>query len=465
MKTNKSFAVLFLAAAALACVSCGKIDDLDQRLTVLEGKVAELERLCNQFNGNIATLSAAVTVLEGKDYVTGVTEIKEEGAVVGYEINFSKSGPCRIYHGKDGYTPVMGIAAGEDGLYYWTLDGEFILDEDGNAIKAGAEDGITPEFKIEEGFWFVRYGAGEWIKYGQATGDKGDSMFQSATLDEQSFTLVLADGSSVTIPIGLSLSIDIDTSTSITVSPGISLSLYYTIASSTGKADIAVIPTSGIKAKVIETGLSGAIQMVLSEDMDFEYDKVTVIVTNGFLTVVKIITFEEGGVIVLTDDSTGLVTCKGGIVTVGIVSNVDCYVSIDSEDGRPDWIRQVSTRALSYQSLDFSVEANEGDKRTAVITVWSPAIDSSVEFTVVQYGKTASFAVTSSGSSAKVPDISGSGLNGLVDWEDGTEEWNPSVSRSYGSSVSRTAEYFVEGATGFSFDNLTGLAALDVSEF
>ena len=65
-----------------------------------------------------------------------------------------------IYNGKDGTdgvdgnTPVIGVKKDGDGIYYWTLDGEFII-VDGQKIKAqgtdGSDgaDGVTPKSKFE----------------------------------------------------------------------------------------------------------------------------------------------------------------------------------------------------------------------------------------------------------------------------------------------------------------------------
>ena len=80
--------------------------------------------------------------------------------MVGYTIKFAKSNPIVIYNGKDGAdgnTPVIGVKKDTDGIYYWTLDGEFIV-ADGQKIKAqgtdgnnGADgsDGVTPNSKFE----------------------------------------------------------------------------------------------------------------------------------------------------------------------------------------------------------------------------------------------------------------------------------------------------------------------------
>ncbi len=145
----------------------------------LEGRVTKLEELCKQMNTNISSLQTIVTALQSNDYVTGVTPAVQNGKEIGYTITFSKSSPITIYHGKDGQngtdgtdgkdgaTPAIGVKQDADGIYYWTLNGNWLTDENGDKIKAegtdgknGADgsdgtdgtngkDGITPKFKIE----------------------------------------------------------------------------------------------------------------------------------------------------------------------------------------------------------------------------------------------------------------------------------------------------------------------------
>ena len=159
----------------------------------------QLQKLCNQMNTNIASLQTIVGALQNNDYIQSITPLMENGKEVGYTITFTKSGAVIIYHGKDGangndgqngtngvdgkdgHTPQIGVKQDTDGIYYWTVDGEWLLDDNGNKIKAvgtdgkdgqdGANgndgqngtngtDGITPKLKIENGYWYVSYDDG-----------------------------------------------------------------------------------------------------------------------------------------------------------------------------------------------------------------------------------------------------------------------------------------------------------------
>lgn len=237
MKKLLTFAALL---AVIAFTSC-KYDDDDIWNSVhgLEDRVAKLEELCKQMNTNISSLQTIVTALQSNDYVTGVTPIIQDGKEIGYTITFSKSNPITIYHGKDGQdgedgtngkdgtTPTIGVKQDADGVYYWTLDGDWLTDEHGDKIKAegtdgkdGADgsdgedgtDGVTPKLEIREGYWFISYDNGtNWTQLGKATGEDGkdgedgvggDSMFSGVdyktSTDYVIFTL--ADGTQIKLP-------------------------------------------------------------------------------------------------------------------------------------------------------------------------------------------------------------------------------------------------------------------------
>lgn len=565
----------------MVCAACVNLDDIEGRVSKLENKVAELDRLCGQLNSSIGALDGIAGVLEGAEVITGISEIKENGEVVGYAITFSKSGVKNIYNGKngkdgkdgkdgddgdpgnpgnpgspgspgepgvtpefkivDGYwyirygegewtkygqaigpqgepgppgepAPIIGIVPGEGGAYYWTLGGEIMLDNAGQPFAAGGQNGITPELKIEDGYWWVKYGSGDWTKYGKATGndgdpgdpgapgkngtvwklgdngnwwadngdgfedtgisykgekgDTGDSMFTSVISDGSSLTLELAAGGTIVVPIAGELSISFATSTSVSATPGSTINISYTITSATGSADIDALPTSGLKAKVTENGLKGTITVVVGSDVDFEYDKVSVIVTNGNKTLLKKITFNARGAIVVTDEhTTSLMSCKGGVVNFKIAANVDYEVSITSGGSPAGWVQYVGTKALTPYTLEFQVDANSGARRTATIAVFSSETTDTAEFTIVQYAATGSFVVTATGSESKPVEVVGKNLSGLIDYDGEVSEWSQGATHTYVDAAAHSAEYFVENATGFSLGNLTNLVNLDVSDF
>ena len=193
-----------------------------------EQRLSDLEEWQDQVNRNIASLQR---LLNTTDYITAVTPLMEGGEEVGYTITFLNSDPINIYHGKkgdegeegdkgeqgdDGHTPQIGLTQGTDGNWYWTLDGELMLDKDNNPIRANGEDGQqgqpgqtgasapTPQIKlgstldtnaavitdngvVQPAAWYLSVDGGQtWYRItgdkGEQgdegdKGDKGDSMF------------------------------------------------------------------------------------------------------------------------------------------------------------------------------------------------------------------------------------------------------------------------------------------------
>lgn len=215
MKKLLAFAALFAVVALTSC----KYDDDDLWNSVhgLENRVAKLEELCKQMNTNISSLQTIVTALQNNVYVTGATPLMQDGKEIGYTITFSKGNPITIYHGKDGQdgedgtTPTIGVKKDTDGVYYWTLNGEFIMVE-GGKIKAEGKDGTngtngtTPQFKIENDYWFVSYDNGtNWTQLGKATGEDGiggDSMFSGVDYETSTDYVIftLSNGTQIKLP-------------------------------------------------------------------------------------------------------------------------------------------------------------------------------------------------------------------------------------------------------------------------
>ena len=201
--------ILFvLCAAAMAIVSCYDDSQIWETLDDHESRIEKLERICTQMNSDISNLKTLVSALSEGDCVVSANPLATGD---GYTLTFKSGKSVVIYHGKDGadgkdgldgITPVIGVKQDADGKYYWTLNGQWLLDDAGSKIPAAGKDGkdgvdgkdgidgedgkdgidgtdgtdgkngvdgkngITPKLKIEEGFWYVSYDNGtEWIKF------------------------------------------------------------------------------------------------------------------------------------------------------------------------------------------------------------------------------------------------------------------------------------------------------------
>ena len=175
-----------------------------------------LKKQCEQMNSNITALQSIVSAIQSNDYISSITPIYESDKEIGYIINFTKSGKVTIYHGKDGAngtdgkSPVVGVAKDTDGLYYWTVDGKWLVDANGQGVSASGVNGLTPQLKIENEKWYVSYNNGtDWTELGRATGEQGpqgasgvdgDAFFKSVTETKDYVSMVLSNGTEIRIP-------------------------------------------------------------------------------------------------------------------------------------------------------------------------------------------------------------------------------------------------------------------------
>lgn len=219
----KKLTILLLASLlALITASCDMFDDSDIRdsISKLESRVSSLEEQMNSANGNISGILEIVNSIKGKEMVSSVSETDNAWTITfanGKVVTISKV-----------HSPVVGIKQDSDGVYYWTLDGNWLLDGNGNKMPVSGKDGndgndgkdgkdgndgndgqngsdgITPKLKIEDGFWMVSTdGGATWTKLSKATGEDGkdgESFFSKIEEDELHVYLTLTDGSVLVLP-------------------------------------------------------------------------------------------------------------------------------------------------------------------------------------------------------------------------------------------------------------------------
>lgn len=190
--------------------SCRKFDDslIWEELRVHEERILRLETLCNQINTNIASLQTIVIALQNHDYITNVSLVMEDGKEIGYVITFAQRGAITIYHGQDGANgapgadpDIIGVKKHTDGKYYWTRNGEWILDDNGNMLCTSGTDGangVSPRLKIDNGCWFLSYDNGRsWENLGPASPE--DCVVENITHDDQNVYISLRNGEVIVI--------------------------------------------------------------------------------------------------------------------------------------------------------------------------------------------------------------------------------------------------------------------------
>ncbi len=368
---------LILGYIVLLTVSCKKYDEIalwnmannqEQRLTALE-------ELCSQMNTNIEAVQTIVSVSQNGDYIVNVSPVMKNGIEIGYTITFAKSGTITIYHGingndgenGEGTIPIVGLKQDTDGIYYWILNGEWLLDDKGNKVKASGtdgkdgksayelavekgysgtldewletlkngsgsngksayelavekgytgteaewleslkgtngQDGKTPKLKIENGRWMLSMDGGNtWEDIGQATGDKGEVIFQKVdcSTDNDYVIFTLVDGTEFKLPKYVNessgsngqLSITFSETTDILVEPLVDYDITYSITGADANTTIEAIGIDGFEAIVTPSSISTG-TITVTPAWKNENKSVVIIVRDGEqISILKKLTF------------------------------------------------------------------------------------------------------------------------------------------------------------------------------
>ena len=344
-----------------------------------ENRITDLEELCKQMNSNISAMQTIVNALNENNYITSVSPVVENGQTIGYTISFTKSEPITIYHGKDGIdseSPVIGIKEHSDGIYYWTLNNEWLVDSNGEMVMVEGIDGITPVFKIEEDYWHISYDNGtNWTKLGKAKGEDGRNycdFFKDITEDEDYVYFTLADESVIAVlkdkPFALNLDVD-----RISYTAGTTYNVGFTVTGATEDTTMEVIPSNNLRAYVsnynVENGVATGYVTVEMPKAILEYATVAVIVSDGRSKVLmKAIHFDyadgaiEEGIIYITNGEAFNFPQEGGEIEVNLQTNISYRVEL--EERTAEWLTVGDTRStLREESLMLYAGENTGEFR------------------------------------------------------------------------------------------------------
>ena len=226
----KKFLLLSVALLGLSFASCeyddtdlwGAVEDVTERVTVLENAVKNA-------NKNIDALQALITALQNQVTVESVTQTAE-----GYVIQFSDGTTATITNGVNANAPIVSVKQDTDGNYYWTIDGEWLM-VDGERVRANGKDGqdgengqdgqdgengkdgqdgkdaIAPQVRVNPTTkeWEISIDGGKtWESTGVIAqgrdgydGSNGDAYFRSVDTSNADYIIfVLYDGTEIIVP-------------------------------------------------------------------------------------------------------------------------------------------------------------------------------------------------------------------------------------------------------------------------
>ena len=208
---------------------CACNDKYGDDLRAIGSRVEDLESIVIQANNDIQSLSAIIKTVEQNGYATKVIE-NEDGS---YTIVFNDGSEITLRDGTDGkdgkngkdgkgHDFTMGVKQYSDGEWYWTVNGQWLLDDQGFLVKASATDGkdgkddigrtdLVPKVRINPmtNLWEISTDGGKtWINTEvKGNGEDGQDgridIFKNVKLSDDGtyLTVTLVDGSTFDIPV------------------------------------------------------------------------------------------------------------------------------------------------------------------------------------------------------------------------------------------------------------------------
>ena len=407
---KRFLSILSLVILGFVSTACYDDTDIREKIDDLDGRVTTLETLCTELNANLSALTTLVQAMQKGDYVVSVSPLFEDGVEVGYRIVFKESGVVDLYHGKDGadgedgkdgangadgkdgangqdgangtdgHTPVLGTKQDTDGAYYWTIDGEWVLDGEGNKIPL-VTVGATPQLKIEDETWFVSYDDGKtWEELGAAVAVG----IKDIKEENGELVIIMADGTVIAVPLGSPMKVVLGEFDAAALQYGADLEIPYTIEGAEGDVVVFLLKEgSAFEAELIEeSALAGKVVVKqLAAAQTEAKGKIGIFASAEDGTTVSQAVRLTSGVFYSVEGNKEAyeVEAAGGNVEFKVATNTAFEVKADAE-----WITYVETKAIEEKTLTFAVAANEGEAREAAVEVASGEIV--LGFTVAQEG-------------------------------------------------------------------------------
>ena len=360
----------FLCAVVLVFAAAACYDDafIWKAVNTNTTKIEALEKQVNQINQDISDLKIILAALKEKDFVAEVYQLPDDA---GYVIIFDSGKSISINNlkdGSDGKTPAISVAKGSDGCWYWTINGSWLLDSQGNKVSAGGADAVTPMLKIEDGCWFISYDSGKtWEKLGNATGEDGGTLFKSLTEDADNIYITMTNGDVFTIPKKKDFRIVINNEDPIKCVPGQKIEVPYSLLNVGKDLEFTTLCEGVWSAKIEKkTAVSGNI--VITVPVPYSDGKVVLLACSDGVSSMKILTFEEGYFSTSSDAGQLNMSGDGGTYNVTFTTNLELSFTI--WDDCKDWVKEIQTKSGQVTAA-ITVAANEdSEERVGHISVY-----------------------------------------------------------------------------------------------
>ncbi len=363
-----------LLSLLLAVAACSVVQD---EVEALRSEVTDLQTRVKGLNGDLSGLKTIIEEIRTGGYATS-TEILSEDGVERLSITFNDGRSVVIGSGRigvDGVTDgcLVGVAA-EEGVWYWTLNGEWLTDEAGERRIAVGRDGyigITPLLKIEDGNWQLSVdGGNQWEEIAPVKGEDGFFVIASADLSSESMVvLTLADGQQISVPRSKAAAISFNIpSEGRTICAGETVEIPFTIEGTPTDSMMLVAGGDGRYQVLLlrEAADSGVLKVTCPEVYSDGYVYLIGDNLEGYTTL-SVIEFYERTVDWL-DGREFQVAAEGGELNIPYVSTFEGFFSITDRDAV--WLHAASAEMTPdlMGFLSLQIDPNGTDEvRTATV--------------------------------------------------------------------------------------------------
>lgn len=389
----KAFLKTIVACSVgLVLAGCAKeYDDsaLKNDVNSLKSQIEQIQNSIRSLNGQVTGLTETIEQWKKGGYVEKIEELADKS---GYTITFAGGKTVTLYHGakgdkgdpgtpgepgtpgqngqngtngtngqdgQDGKTPSLKMDT--DGVFYWTIDGEFIL-VDGKKVPAT----VTPVFSINANGDLIMTIAGQETNLGHVQGDSGaagDSLFEKIEPGEDVVVFTLKGGDSFSIPIAKAFKLVIAQPEQ-EVTAGQKLEIEYTVQNGNENTVVDCFAGGNYTAKIADgkvvVGVPDPVadgQVLVWAENDY-----------GLFSMVKLVftaKVEAEVVIVTPETDYQTLPAEGGTFDINLTSNVDVDVKLPED---ATWLQVVVTRADYKLGLTFE-ENTAAEPREAEIDI------------------------------------------------------------------------------------------------
>jgi len=407
MKMKTYIAASILAAALLAS-GCGKF--VRDELILMQNEIDALTDQVEQMNQALADLQTVVHAMENGGYITDVASYADtSGKDSVYVLTFNNMETLELFTGIDGkdgqdaVPPEIGMKQDEeDGRWYWTLDGEWIVSDEGGRFLVDGVDGRTPALKVEEGYWYISWDGGEtWTATEwKARGDDAYEVFSLCEVFDDRVELTLASDSTVLVlPRFLDAELTLtlegqDLEGDVLIAPGETLSIHYSVTGTDADSTLVVAGTDGRFKTAIkpETATEGTVEVTCPETFpEGGYIYITLNDGNG-RSKVKLVRFAERLLNLEFGNLDYSLEAKGDSLAVTFSTNSELEFEGVFPEGVEPWFTVTPETAEGFYSLGIAVQANEAAEARSACILISPKDHPGFEMeriTVNQAGKPA----------------------------------------------------------------------------